>query len=301
MNAQTRIAGRRHRRTVGVVFGLILALSAIGPAQTETRPGPGNSLASQATARQTTFTEGWVWRGAWRETRRYFPGHVVVRGGSSYVALQDNRGVDPADAGSRSTWGRLAARGARGPEGPQGEQGARGPRGRLGPQGETGERGPRGRLGPQGETGERGPRGPTGPQGEAGPSLIGFNHASTHDTITTTLAAPRSLVVTLPQAGHLVVSAEFSLWHSSGVPGGVGTTCYLSRGPERLDVSTHRRDVIKPTANPYVAHLSITRAFSLAAGQHVFRLACRREGGGGTILLERPRLTAFFGNGLLQN
>jgi len=114
------------------------------------------------------FTE-WRYRGEWEWNRIYRPGDLVVRRGTSYVALERNRRVNPVRDENRAIWGILAEVGGTGPEGPRGPRGPRGWRGPEGPQGEPGPEGPEGPQGPEGLQGEQGPQGPEGPQGEPGP------------------------------------------------------------------------------------------------------------------------------------
>ena len=65
--------------------------------------------------RSISWSKGWEYRGAWRSTTAYGPGHVTVLAGSSYVAKSPNTNVRPGTDGA--VWGLLAKAGARGPRG----------------------------------------------------------------------------------------------------------------------------------------------------------------------------------------
>ena len=149
-----------HTRPSAVIAAAILALS--GTTFASAQGDAPAEIAPEATLDQ------WRYRGDWERTAIYRPGDVVVRAGTSFVALQRNRRVNPVPDEAREVWGILAergARGARGAVGPEGPRGRRGLRGAEGPQGPQGSRGPRGATGPQGPRGDAGAEGPPGPQG----------------------------------------------------------------------------------------------------------------------------------------
>lgn len=89
----------------------------------------------------------WSYEGAWLRPQRYVRGDVVTFRGASYIALRDNRRVQPGSDGSDADWGLLALPGKDGRNGAEGPEGPRGPRGVAGAQGETGATGPRGPKG----------------------------------------------------------------------------------------------------------------------------------------------------------
>jgi hypothetical protein len=112
-----------------------------------------------------------TYRGTWAAGTAYAANDVVTRSGSSFVALKENAGVDPAadwNAGG-ANWGLMSQQGASGPAGPAGPQGPAGPMGPAGAAGPTGPTGPTGPAGLPGLPGPAGPQGPVGPQGAQGP------------------------------------------------------------------------------------------------------------------------------------
>jgi len=139
---------------------------------------------------------GIAWKGAWTEGTTYAPNDVVSDNGSTYIALQPNRGTTDVT----EFWAPFAMQGAVGPQGPQGLKGAQGSAGLTGPQGfqglkgdkgDTGAAGPQGvpgiagAMGPQGlkgntgNTGATGPQGPKGDTGAAGPQGLKGNTGNT--------------------------------------------------------------------------------------------------------------------------
>jgi len=106
---------------------------------------------------------GVVSRGPWISTVQYQRGDLVLRGGSTWLALRANVGKQPGAQTSSLDWQVFAARG---PTGPQGFAGATGLQGAQGPRGFTGIEGP------PGEDGEDGPPGDDGPAGAPGASGI---------------------------------------------------------------------------------------------------------------------------------
>jgi hypothetical protein len=136
---------------------------------------------------------GMVWRGQWYATTSYVVNDVVFSAGTSWIALQSTKGVQPNDA-AVTTWARVASKGDAGPQGiqgpagPLGPTGPAGPQGSIGAQGPTGPTGPTGPAGPTGLTGAQGPQGVTGPQGPQGD--VSSRVAKSGDTMTGTLTLP---------------------------------------------------------------------------------------------------------------
>jgi hypothetical protein len=97
-------------------------------------------------------------QGTWSNSTTYGVGDAVQCYGSSYIALQATRNIDPAAdvAASGGRWALLARQGDAGPTGPQGP---------AGPTGATGPQGPVGAMGLVGATGATGPQGPAGQDG----------------------------------------------------------------------------------------------------------------------------------------
>ena len=105
-----------------------------------------------------------TFRGNWASSVAYAIGDAVFcaacsTNGSSYIALQANRNIDPPTdvSGSGGNWALLAQQGLTGAIGPAG---ATGPQGPIGFTGATGAAGATGPQGPIGATGAIGPQGP---------------------------------------------------------------------------------------------------------------------------------------------
>jgi hypothetical protein len=81
---------------------------------------------------------GLVWQGEWNAEASYADNDVVSHLGSSYVATQENMGMEP---NSGTAWSLLARKGEQGEQGPEGPAGPKGDVGQLGPKGERGEPG----------------------------------------------------------------------------------------------------------------------------------------------------------------
>jgi hypothetical protein len=97
------------------------------------------------------------WRDVWSNGTAYAMNDAVFHAGSSYVALRNSTGANPAT--QTADWSLLAQKGDTGPTGLTGG---------TGPTGATGATGSTGQTGPQGSTGQIGPTGATGATGAAG-------------------------------------------------------------------------------------------------------------------------------------
>ena len=140
----------------------------VGEPGSEGPEGPPGEQGPQGSS-GTSF----VWRRNWSLSTDYVVRDAVDRNGSSYIAVQDNVGIDPELDVTNTYWDHLAIEGQLGPAGPRGEQGPPGPSGSAGPAGPAGPRGEQGSIGLSGSAGPAGPVGAIGPVGPLGPPSPG--------------------------------------------------------------------------------------------------------------------------------
>jgi hypothetical protein len=222
---------------------------------------------------------GFLFKGPWATATAYAINDVVTEGGSSYVALMANTGVDPANdvSGSGGHWAVMAAAGAKGATGALGSQGPAGP---AGPQGSPGTSGATGAPGPIGPTGPLGPAGSQGPAGPAGAT------GSTGATGATGAAGPQGPAGTIP-ANLTAISGQLGTNGYSGRLFNPGSTCTL--GDIFLSVLSYGGGAAEPADG---------RILAIASNTPLFSLLGTTFGGDGMTTFALPDLRAFAPQGL---
>ena len=176
-------------------LGPVGATGATGPTGATGVAGAVGSIGGQGGTGATGATgAGFSYNGTWNSAIRYAASSIVTYGGSSYVAIQANQAVVPAnDVASNNglNWNLFAAGGATGAAGATGPTGSTGV-GIAGPAGQPGAPGPTGPIGPQGAQGNAGPPGPQGVQGIPGVNgATGATGLTGPSGVSATALAPR--------------------------------------------------------------------------------------------------------------